>query len=257
MGAVGRDLSGYVAVVTGGNGGIGLGLAAGLADAGAGVAIWGRNEEKNEKALVELRGAGADVEAYLCDVTDAGSVGEQFAATVARFGKVDAMFANAGSNVLAPFVDMPVEQFRTVVRNNLESTFLCFQVAARHFIERGEGGCLVGLSSVAAIHGQPTGAPYSASKAGIESLVRAVAVELGPHGIRCNTIVPGFVTSPMWGEDIETTHAKLIQVTSKRTPVRRWGLPDDFGAVAAFLADPRVTFHTGDTIVVDGGYTIA
>ncbi|HEX9888219.1 MAG TPA: SDR family NAD(P)-dependent oxidoreductase [Nitriliruptorales bacterium] len=252
----GRDLSGYVAVVTGGNGGIGLGLAHGLVAAGAGVAIWGRNEEKNAKALAELRASGGDAEAYVCDVEDQAAVNDTFAASFDRFGRVDAMFANAGINRLAPFVEMELEQFRAVLRNHLESTFLCFQVAARHFLERGEGGCLVGVSSIAASLGQARGAPYSAAKAGIESLVRSVAVELGPSGIRCNTIVPGFILTPIWGEEAEETHAELIEATSRRTPARRWGTPEDFGAVAAFLADPRLTFHTGDTIVVDGGFII-
>lgn len=120
-------------------------------------------------------------------------------------------------------------------------------------IQRGGGGSLIAVSSISAVHGAPQAQPYAAGKAAVLALMRGLSVELARHGIRCNSIVPGWIETEM--TDMARTNRKLVDVTTSRTPIRRWGVPDDFGSVAAFLADPTQVFHTGDELVVDGGYT--
>lgn len=248
------DLTGRVAVVTGGNGGIGLGMATALADAGATVAIWGRNADKNAAAADELSARGATVRAFVCDVADEHQVVDTFAATLDELGKVDTMVANAGISLPGPIVDLTLDDWRKVMAVNLDGAFLCFREAARHMIERGEGGSMIGVASTSAIHGAAGNEAYSASKAALCALVRGLAVELARHRIRCNTLVPGWtetdLTAPLRGWE------KFMTATTSRTPARRWGTPADMGPAAVFLADPTQLFHTGDTVVVDGGYTV-
>ncbi|WP_219996374.1 SDR family NAD(P)-dependent oxidoreductase [Nocardioides humi] len=177
-----HDLTGRSVVVTGGNGGIGLGLAHGVARAGARVAIWGRNAAKNETALAELREAGLDATALVVDIQDEEQVCSAFADTVSALGRVDAFFANAGvPGDAVSFVDMTVEQWRSVVSINLDGTFLCLREAARHMVANG-GGALVPVSSIMNFYGGARKEHYAASKAGIEALSRALAVELAPQG---------------------------------------------------------------------------
>ena len=248
------DLTGRTVVVTGGNGGIGLGMARSMAAAGADIAIWARNEAKNAEAVAEVTATGRRCEAFACDVSDPAQVDAAMAATLDAFGAVDSLFANAGIGGGAPFVDLTLERWREVISVNLDGAFLCLQAAARHMVERGEGGSLVAISSTSAIHGAPGNEAYSASKAAVGALIRGLAIELARHRIRCNTLMPGWtetdMTAPLQGFE------KFMANTISRTPVRRWGLPTDMGEVAVFLADPTVAFHTGDCVVVDGGYTI-
>jgi NAD(P)-dependent dehydrogenase (short-subunit alcohol dehydrogenase family) len=253
------DLGGRVAIVTGGNGGIGFGIADALLDAGAAVDIWGRNEEKTAGALEKLAQPGRPrVTARRCDVSDEADVEQAFAAALAEHGAVHIMIANAGLGRLKPFVDTSLDDWRYVTATDLDGVFLCFREAARHMKQRhadgDAGGALVATSSISAIHGTPRHAAYAASKAGIIGLVRSAAVELARYGVRANALLPGWTevdTHPDMKSD-----ERFVAVTTQRTPVRRWGTPEDLAAAAVYLADPTVTFHTGDTLVVDGGYTI-
>lgn len=249
-----RSLAGEVAVVTGGNGGIGLGMAMGMARAGASVAIWGRNADKNEEALDRLASTGADVAAYVCDVADETQVIDTFAATLDRFGKVDSCFANAGMGGVSPFVDMSFDLWRKVMSVNLDGAFLTLREAARHMVARGEGGSLVVTSSTSAIHGAPANEAYSSSKTAVLGLMRGLAVELARYKIRCNSLLPGWTDTEMAAAG--KANEKFLEATTKRTPVRRWADPDEFGPVAVYLARRDITFHTGDQLVVDGGYTV-
>jgi NAD(P)-dependent dehydrogenase (short-subunit alcohol dehydrogenase family) len=248
------DLSGRVVVVTGGNGGIGLGLASGVAKAGASVAVWGRNEEKNAAAVDRLQALGATAVALRCDVSVEGEVVDAFGRTLESFGRVDALFANAGTTARTPFVDMPLAEWRHVLGVNLDGAFLCLREAARHMVERGGGGALVAVSSTSALHGAPAQEHYAASKGALLPLVRGLAVELARHGVRCNALLPGWTDTDLLAP--AKGFQKFVDNTTYRTPVRRWGTPEDFEEVAAFLADPTIQFHTGDTLVVDGGYTV-
>lgn len=248
------DLTGRVAVITGGNGGIGLGMARALAAAGADVAIWGRNETKNEAARAELAATGRNVVALRCDVADERQVVEATEQTIDKLGQIDALFANAGIGGYARFIDMSLDEWRRVTSVNLDGAFLTLREAARHMVERGEGGALVAVSSTSAIHGAPGMEHYAGSKAALVAVMRGLAVELAREGIRCNTILPGWTETDMLQP--LTASEKFVKNTVSRTPVRRWGTPDDLGPAAVFLADPTATFHTGDTLVVDGGYTV-
>jgi NAD(P)-dependent dehydrogenase (short-subunit alcohol dehydrogenase family) len=247
-------LAGRVVLVTGGNSGIGLGMAEACAAAGADIAIWGTNPDKNAAAETRLKESGRQVVALQCDVGDEAQVADAFATTVERLGKVDACFANAGVMWMAPFVDMTLERWRHVTRVNLDGVFLTLREAARHMIARGDGGALVGISSVSAIHGAPMNEAYAAAKGGVNAMIRGLAVELARHRIRCNSILPGWIETPMTTPGL--SNEKFVANTTYRTPVRRWGQPTDLGPAAVFLADPDHLFHTGDCLVVDGGYSI-
>ncbi|MGK2958270.1 MAG: SDR family NAD(P)-dependent oxidoreductase [Acidimicrobiales bacterium] len=249
------DLSGKVALVTGGNSGIGLGMARALALAGADVAIWGTNEEKNAKAEAELKTLGTNVVAVRCDVGDEEQVISAFAETLAAVGKVDACFANAGTAGFAPsFMEMPLEEWRRVMRINLEGAFLTLREASRHMVKRGEGGSLVATSSLAAVEGQAKGQHYAATKGGIISMMKAIAVELARNEIRANTILPGWIETPMASPALNWD--RFRDKVLPRVPARRWGVPDDFGGIAVYLASAASAYHTGDTFMIDGGYSI-
>jgi NAD(P)-dependent dehydrogenase (short-subunit alcohol dehydrogenase family) len=248
------DLTDRVVVVTGGNRGIGLGIARGVAEAGADVVIWGRDEQRNDAAAAELAETGRRVLALRCDVGEEQQVVDAFAASVEAMGKVDTLFANAGIGGFAPFVDLTLEEWRRVQRVNLDGAFLSLREAARHLVDRGAGGSLVAISSVSAIDGAPGMEHYAASKGAVLPLIRGLAVELARHSIRCNAILPGWTETDMLSP--MTANPKFVANTIRRTPVRRWGAPADLAPVAVFLADPTHVFHTGDTLVVDGGYSI-
>ena len=249
------DLTGHVTLVTGGNGGIGLGMAQALAEAGADVAIWGRRKEKNEVAAEQLRATGRRVVATVCDVSDEDQVVSAFAEAVDTLGKVDSVFANAGTGFGGKSItDTTLADWRTTLAVNLDGVFLTLREGTRHMIERGEGGSLVAVSSTSSLHGAPKNSAYAVSKTGVLALVRSLAVELARHQIRVNAIVPGWTETEMTEKGRQ--HQKFVDNTTSRTPVRRWGVPADFGPVAVFLADPRQMFHTGDEITIDGGYTI-
>lgn len=248
-------LSGRVVLVTGGNSGIGLGIAEACAAEGARIVLWGRDADKNDHAVAALRESGAIADAFVCDVTDPDAVRDTFAASVASAGKVDSVFANAGATGRGiPFVDMDLAEWRRVTTTNLDGTFLTLQAAARHMIDRGGGGALIVNSSVSAIHGAAGNEAYGASKTALLGLVRALAVGLARHQIRVNALLPGWTITDMSGAGY--ANERFRTVTTNRTPVRRWAEPSEMGPAAVYLADPTVTFHTGDTLVVDGGYSV-
>lgn len=248
------DLAGHVAVVTGGNSGIGLGMADALARAGADVAIWGRNVERNAEACEQLARHGRRVLAVACDVSDEREVDEAMERTVSALGRVDSCFANAGTAPDGkPFLELPLAEFQRVMRVNLEGAFLTFQRAARQMVKQG-GGSLVGIASLAAVEGQARGQHYAASKAGMVAMVRACAVELARYGIRANAVLPGWIDTPMTRDFYR--EGAVAERVLPRVPFRRWGVPADLGGIAVYLASPASSYHTGDTLIIDGGYRI-
>jgi NAD(P)-dependent dehydrogenase (short-subunit alcohol dehydrogenase family) len=244
------DLHGHVTLVTGGNNGIGLGMARGLASAGAIVCIWGTNEERNATAVKEL---GGDAQAMRIDVGDEQQVGEGMAAVVERFGQLDSCFANAGiSAPRKPLIDTSLADFNAITRVDLDGAFVTLREAARQMIELGSGGSLVATSSLAALMGQAGGYAYAASKGGLVAIVKALAVELARYEIRANALLPGWTESGMTAPAF--ANEKFVGNVMPRIPIRRWGTGDDFAAVAVYLASPASSFHTGDSLLLDGGY---
>ena len=251
------DLSGRGVLVTGGNGGIGLGMARALLAAGANVVIWGSREEKTRAAhqqLVDECGHPNRVHAMVCDVGDEAQVEDTFARTAAVLGRVDACFANAGvSSKGTLLTDMSLEEFRRVQRVNVEGVFLTFRAAARHMAQHGQGGSLVATASTAAIEGAARNSHYGASKGAVTSMVRALAVELARHKIRVNSILPGWIVTEMTERSVN--NEKFADAVLPRIPARRWGDIDDFGGIAVYLASNASSYTTGEQFVIDGGYT--
>jgi NAD(P)-dependent dehydrogenase (short-subunit alcohol dehydrogenase family) len=260
MGQSPFDLTGKVALVTGGNGGIGLGMAMALAEAGADIAIWGTNEAKNTAARAALEATGRRVLALRCDVGDEAAVEAAFAETLRGLGRVDGCFANAGisGGRQQPFLEHSTETWNRVLRVNLTGAFHTFQAAARHMVERAKasdpGGVLVGTASLAAIEGAARNEHYAASKGGLVSMIRALAVELARHGIRANAILPGWIETEMTAKS--TADEKFRGNVMPRIPMRRWGKGADFGGIAVYLMSSASAYHTGDTLVIDGGYAL-
>jgi NAD(P)-dependent dehydrogenase (short-subunit alcohol dehydrogenase family) len=254
------DLSGRTFVVTGGNGGIGLGMAEGIAQAGGSVSVWGRNAEKNATATDALEriaasGSGASFTAHVCDVSDEAQVCEAMERTVAAHGRLDGLFANAGrGGTGTPFLDTSLDAWRAVMAVNLDGVFLTLREAAKVMVEQGTGGSLVAVSSTSAVHGAAGNEAYGTAKTALNGLVRALAVGLARHRIRVNSLLPGWTITDLASGGYENDVFRTA--TTKRTPVRRWADPAEFRAVGAFLADPSQTYHTGQEICVDGGYTV-
>jgi len=249
------DLSGVTAVVTGGNSGIGRAMAIGIAKAGGAVSIWSRNADRNAEVTDELHALGANTMSVSCDVADEAAVAEAMRRTVAELGPLGCFVANAGMvDAPAPIVDTTLESWQRVLRTNLDGAFLCTREAARRFVEQDSGGSIIVVSSTSSRYGAAGIASYAASKTALLGLSRTLAVELARHRVRCNTLIPG------WTRTSITSHGqqnpKFMAATIGRTPVRRWAEPDEYQQVAAFLADPTQLFHTGNEVVVDGGYTI-
>jgi len=246
------DLSDHVALVTGGNGGIGLGMATGLAKAGARVAIWGRNKVKNDEALAILRSHGCDAMSLVVDVGEEQEVVEGFAATVGEFGRVNSVFANAGVGAGSTrFADMTTEEWQDIFRVNVEGVFWTFREAVNHMQPLG-GGSLVVTSSIAGEIGFARGQHYAATKAAVKSMVRSIAVEYGKHGIRANAVAPGWVVTGMTDGFIEGE--RFERNIKPRIPLGEWGRPGDFEGIAVYLASDASRWHTADTITIDGGY---
>ena len=247
------NLSGKVALVTGGNSGIGLGMAKGLAESGADVCIWGTNIEKNERSQKELSSIGIKSHAIKCDVSSEDQVETAFQETLDIFGKVDSCFANAGAGGGAPFHEFPTDLWRKVMGINLDGTFFTFRAASKHMIERGEGGRLVGTSSTSAIHGAARNEAYASTKGAMLAMVRGLSVEMARYAITANSIIPGWIETAMTSARVGDE--RFEDRVMKRVPARRWGTPEDFAGIAVYLASDASSYQTGEEFVIDGGYT--
>jgi 2-dehydro-3-deoxy-D-gluconate 5-dehydrogenase len=249
------DLTGKIALVTGGNGGIGLGMARGLAGAGASMIVVGRNAEKSAAALRTLREAGAQAEAIAADVTDEAAVQAMFDDVAARHGRLDILVNNAGSTVRKPPEQLSLDEWRQVMDVNLTSAFLCCR-AAHPLMVRAGAGKIVNIGSMLSIFGAPYASVYGASKGGIVQFTRSIATAWAKDQIQANAVLPGWI-------DTELTQGARSQVPGlyervlARTPAGRWGQPADLAGVAVFLASSASDFITGTAIPVDGGYSVA
>jgi NAD(P)-dependent dehydrogenase (short-subunit alcohol dehydrogenase family) len=253
------DLSRRVAVITGGNGGIGLGIAQALALSGCNVSIWGRNAGKNKAAATTMAKGPGKVDTRICDVADPASVKEAMKATLDTFGRLDGCFANAGigGGGRKPFIERSEEEWRKMFATNLDGVFHVFQAAARHMTERAQGGDafgrLVATSSLASLFGTARNEHYAGTKAAINALCRALAVELARYGVTANAILPGWIRSDMTARALADD--KFVSAVMPRIPVRRFGEPSDFGGIAVYLMSKASSYHTADCFVIDGGYT--
>jgi 2-dehydro-3-deoxy-D-gluconate 5-dehydrogenase len=249
------DLSGKVAIVTGGNGGIGLGMARGLAVAGAAIAIVGRNETKSNEAAAALTKNGGRAIAVITDVTDETAVSAMVARVGRELGRIDILVNNAGINIRKPADQLEIAEWDSVIATNLTSAFLCSR-AVHPAMKQAGGGKIINIGSMMSIFGASFAPAYAASKGGIVQFTRSCAVAWATDNIQVNAILPGWI-------DTELTRRAREQVTGlhervlARTPAARWGEADDFAGIAAFLASSASDFVTGTAIPVDGGFSVS
>jgi 2-deoxy-D-gluconate 3-dehydrogenase len=249
------DLKGRVAIVTGGNGGIGLGMAQGLAAAGATVVIAGRNPTKNAEATAALRAANPQAQplAVEADVTQESACEGLMRTTMERFGRLDILVNNAGTNIRKPPQEYSLEEWRYLLDTNLTSAFLCSKAAYAPMVKAG-GGKMINIGSMTSIFGAPFAAPYGATKGGIVQFTKALASAWAKDNIQVNAVLPGWIDTDLTRQarkDVAGLHDRVVA----RTPAARWGRPDDFAGIAVFLASPASDFLTGTAIPVDGGYS--
>ena len=255
------DCAGKVTLVTGGNGGIGLGFARGIARMGGDIAIWARNAEKNAAAKEDLLAAGAGrVETYIVDVGSEDNILAGYAQLLAEFGRIDCVFANSGAPPgFRSVFDMPTAAWHSFLDVALHGAFITLREGARHMVARAEageaGGSLVGCGSLSLFRGLPGKQNYAAAKCAVAGIIRCMAVEFGQHGIRANVVAPGLIMTPMMGGEANET--AMAQMFGPKMPLGRVGYPADFEGVGAFLCSDASSFMTGQTITIDGGDMVA
>jgi 2-dehydro-3-deoxy-D-gluconate 5-dehydrogenase len=248
------NLQERVAFITGGNGGIGLGMAKGLAAAGASVVIAGRNKTKAQSALSELRSLGGEAEFVELDVLQESSCHQAVQRAVELFGRLDILVNNAGTTVRKQPQDLTAKDWHLVLDTNLTSAFYCSQAAYPHMVRAG-GGKIINIGSMMSVFASSYATPYAASKGGIVQLAKSMAVAWAKDNIQVNAILPGWIDTELTRnarEQVQGLHERVLA----RTPAQRWGTPDDFAGIAVFLAAPASNFITGAAIAVDGGYSV-
>lgn len=253
------DLTGKVALVTGGNGGIGFGMAEAMAQSGSDIVIWGSNPEKTLAAEGKLTSYGVRVKAQVVDCADEAQVVAGMAEAVTAMGRIDTVIANAGrGRGAASFSEMSTEVWNYNMALNLDGVFWTLREAAKHMVERARagdpGGSLMGIASLAAVEGAARNEAYAATKGAVISMMKSIAVEHARYGVRANSILPGWIATDMTVG--AQGNEKFTSNVISRVPMRRWGEPSDFGGLAVYLASDASSFHTGDTFMIDGGYAI-
>lgn len=245
------SLEGRVALITGGNGGLGRAMALGLREAGASVMVTGRDEAKNQAMAAQL----GDEEAVLTlDVRHEDAVRQAVACVVGRHGHLDVLVNNAGNAEVRPALDTTIDGWRSVLDTHLTGAFLCAKHGAAAMVERGEGGKIVNIGSMYSHYGAAGIASYGTAKTGVLGLTRALAVELAPHRIQVNAILPGWFETDMTRGMPDSEWGRVIR---RKTPAGRWGVPDDLVGTVVFFASAASDFVTGSALAVDGGYLVS
>jgi 2-deoxy-D-gluconate 3-dehydrogenase len=245
-------LDGKVALVTGGNGGIGLGMAEGLAAAGAAILIVGRNAEKNRHAVAALSDEGRRAAAIEADVATEPGAQSAVATAIENFGRLDILINNAGTNLRKPPQDYTLDEWRALIDANLTSAFLCARAAYPHM--RSTGGKIVNIGSMTSLFGASVMGPYGAAKGGVVQLTKALASAWAKDNIQVNAVLPGWIDTDLTKgarRDVPGLHERVVA----RTPAGRWGEPADLAGIAVFLASKASDFVTGTAVPVDGGYS--
>jgi 2-dehydro-3-deoxy-D-gluconate 5-dehydrogenase len=248
------DLAGKVAIVTGGNGGIGLGMARGLAANGAAIAVVGRDEAKSAAAVADLMKDGGKAVAVTADVTDEAAVKAMVEQISRELGRIDILVNNAGINIRKPPDQLDISEWNSVIATNLTSAFLCSRAAHPAMKEAG-GGKIINIGSMMSIFGASFAPAYAASKGGIVQFTRSCAVAWAVDNIQVNAVLPGWIDTDLTRrarEQITGLHERVLA----RTPASRWGVADDFAGIATFLASRASDFVTGTAIPVDGGFSV-
>jgi 2-dehydro-3-deoxy-D-gluconate 5-dehydrogenase len=248
------DLTGKVAIVTGGNGGIGFGVARGLAKAGAAVAIVGRNAAKSDAAVAEISQDGGKAIAIAADVTDKAAVSAMVERVRRELGRIDILVNNAGTNIRKPPDALDLEEWDSVMKTNLTSAFLCSK-AVHPVMKQGGGGKIINTGSMMSIFATSFSPAYCASKGGIVQFTRSCAVAWAPDNIQANAILPGWIDTDLTRrarKEVDGLHDRVLA----RTPAARWGDGGDFAGIAVFLSSAASDFVTGTAIPIDGGYSI-
>lgn len=248
------DLSGRVAVVTGGNGGIGLGMAKGMAAAGASIVVAGRDTGKNAAAVKEIQGLGAKATAIPVDVLKEESCRALMGEAVKAFGRLDILVNNAGMSIRKQPQEFSAADWHTVMDSNLTSAFLCSQ-AAYPELKKSGAGKIINIGSMMSIFGAAFATPYAASKGGMVQMTKAMATAWAKDNIQVNAILPGWIDTALTRQARQQV-PQLHESVLRRTPAGRWGDPGDFAGIAVFLAAPASDFVTGAAITVDGGYSV-
>jgi len=248
------DLKGRVALVTGGNGGIGLGMARGMAEAGAAIAVAGRNARKSEAAAADLAKLGVKTAVIEVDVTSEASCRAMIDETVARLGRLDILVNNAGTNIRKPAHEMSLAEWRQVIDVNLTSMFICSHAAYPRMKAAG-GGKIINIGSMLSIFGASFAPAYGASKGGVVQLTKSLAVAWAKDNIQVNAVLPGWIDTDLTRKAREEVSG-LNSMVLMRTPAKRWGTPADHAGIAVFLASRASDFVTGTAIPVDGGYSV-
>lgn len=248
------DLSGKVALVTGGNGGIGFGMAAALARAGASVMIMARNPEKNAEAVRRIEAEGGSAASVIADILDRDAIAAAVDETAARFGRIDILVNNAGISIRKPPETYELHEWHAVLDSNLTGAFVCSQLV-HPVMKKGGGGKMINVGSMMSIFGAAMSAPYAASKGGIVQLSRSFAIAWAADNIQVNCVLPGYIQTDMT-QTLLKQFPELKDSVTGRTPAGRWGRPADFAGVAVFLASEASAFVTGTAIPIDGGFSI-
>ena len=248
------DLNGKVAIITGGNGGIGYAMAKAIGEAGAKIVIAGRNKDKNIKSVNSLKDYNIKVISVEVDVDNEESCLKMIYQVMSEFGKIDILVNNAGTNIRKRPEEYSLDEWKSIIDTNLISMFICSKACYKHFV-KNKSGKIINIGSMHSLFGAPLGSAYSASKGGVVQLTKSFANTWAPNNIQVNAILPGYI-------DTELTRKARIDIpgledrVKERTPAGRWGVPDDLGGIAVFLSSKASDFVTGTAIPVDGGYSI-